>query len=470
MEFRVGTCTSCSAQFKVPATFKGNKAKCKSCDGGVVEVGPVQSDAPKAAPAAPKAAAPKPMPAKRVAKQPAPKPAPKATSDELEEYKPSGKKSSGPSMMERLKAERAAAAKAAGDEPEAAAKPNAPAKPKAAARKPVKARATAKATAGDDDGSKSSKRPARGRAGRSTAGSRSSSRSSAKRAGGASRRKRGGDDGEDEGRGSRRGRAAKKKSPAPLIGVIVVLALGGFGAWKFLGQGDEPVVEAAEANDVAAAAAPEAPAEDATQLAAAEPEPESTEPEATEATDAAAPDESAADEAATEAPEEEAPKPEVDLDSVDLSAIQQFGKVDDTTDEEWTEIVELTDTFLDPNAGAAGNRARKSLFEYGRKAMPAIINKMTTFDYGTEQGYRDGDLGQKLMMEICNGTNVDWRYTTEPKDHLFNKKAVRLWAQMWEKAENDLAYWANMAKLKDDEQPPAPKADVEDDLDALDDL
>ena len=48
MSERVGVCQQCNARFKIPATFTANKAKCSKC-GGVVEIGPVTSEA--AAPA-----------------------------------------------------------------------------------------------------------------------------------------------------------------------------------------------------------------------------------------------------------------------------------------------------------------------------------------------------------------------------------------------------------------------------------
>ena len=34
---------------------------------------------------------------------------------------------------------------------------------------------------------------------------------------------------------------------------------------------------------------------------------------------------------------------------------------------------------------------------------------------------RQGDLTQRLLTDICNGQNFDWRFTTEPGDVLFNK-------------------------------------------------
>ena len=63
MEYRLGTCSSCNSQFRVPASFKADRAKCKKC-AGVVELGPVVSSAePAAARPAPPAAKPAPEPA-----------------------------------------------------------------------------------------------------------------------------------------------------------------------------------------------------------------------------------------------------------------------------------------------------------------------------------------------------------------------------------------------------------------------
>ncbi|MCA8979287.1 MAG: hypothetical protein KDC14_04620, partial [Planctomycetes bacterium] len=61
MKYRLGVCKDCSANYKVPASFEADRAKCKAC-GGVVELGKVREDAP-----APKPAAAPPMPARKVA-------------------------------------------------------------------------------------------------------------------------------------------------------------------------------------------------------------------------------------------------------------------------------------------------------------------------------------------------------------------------------------------------------------------
>jgi hypothetical protein len=76
MDFRQGTCASCSNSFRVPATFTASKAKCPKC-GGVVEIGPVQAGGA----GAPKSAAAKPVARAAAPAQPPPPP-PRVEEDE----------------------------------------------------------------------------------------------------------------------------------------------------------------------------------------------------------------------------------------------------------------------------------------------------------------------------------------------------------------------------------------------------
>jgi hypothetical protein len=97
METRLGVCSACGANYRIPATFTANRAKCKKCC-GVVEIGgdapaasakpapvpaPVPASVPRSSAAAPKPAAaapkaaPKPFAAPASAAKPAPKVAPK---------------------------------------------------------------------------------------------------------------------------------------------------------------------------------------------------------------------------------------------------------------------------------------------------------------------------------------------------------------------------------------------------------
>jgi hypothetical protein len=105
-------------------------------------------------------------------------------------------------------------------------------------------------------------------------------------------------------------------------------------------------------------------------------------------------------------------------------------------------------TYIDPAAGAAGNRARAKLMERGREAFPAILNAFKRIDFSTEEGMREGDLTQRLLTDICNGQNFDWRFSTEPGDVLFNKKVVRAWIKAWEQGREFPQAWAKLTKTE----------------------
>jgi hypothetical protein len=82
MEYRLGKCSSCGAEYKVPASFAHDVARCKVCK-GTVRLGPARAPAPGAsAPAtsAPVAAASPSAPADRPAPRPAPGPKPEPRS------------------------------------------------------------------------------------------------------------------------------------------------------------------------------------------------------------------------------------------------------------------------------------------------------------------------------------------------------------------------------------------------------
>ena len=384
MDFRLGTCASCGAKYRVPATFQADKAKCKSC-GGVVELGPVQSSDGGAA-AEPKPAA-KPVPARKPQPKPAAKPAPKP-----------------------------AAAKPAAAKPKPAAKPAA----RPAAPKKDSVREAAEAAADRVRGA-GRKKPAAASSG-AGAGKRSPSRSS---------RGRGGK--------SRRSREPKKSNTGMLVGVaLIVIALGG-GAWFFMNQGSDET-QAAE-NDQASVTTPtddltteETPLDDETTGAEdepeADPEPE-PEPE----------------------PEEPEPaKPKEVVDDIDLLAeFEDELPLPETSQADFDEMKQWMATFIDPVAGAAGNRARKKLLDKSKEAFPVILNAFKRVDFSTEEGYRTGDLIQRLLQDICNGNNFDWKYGYETADVVFNKKVVRAWHKAWAQAREHPKAWAKLAKLSDEE-------------------
>ncbi len=487
MKYRLGECSSCGANFKVPASFEADRAKCKSC-GGVVEIGPVREDAPQ--PAKPAAATPPPMPARKVApaKAESPEPAPK-------------KERTGPSMKERLLAQRRAEAEAAAKQ-QTTSKPAAKPAAKSGAAKPSPARrgapAGARARRGADEADEA---PARGssRGGSRRGGSSRRSAPAKSRRGG---RGRGGDeddDAEDGGRGGRRGRRPQKKQNPMLLvvaGVMILLAAGaGFFLMNQGGDSADEVIASGNgetgadassdaAND--AAADPASADGDATTDDAASDDAATDDPGTTE--ESSGTDDAASTDAAAEAPsgaanetnasEPAAEKPArtfKDPASVDLAAIEDFGVPQGCTEERWAELQELAAQMMDPFAGAAGRRAGKKLVEEGKFAIPAILNVMKTFDLTDNDQFLTANAAQKTLTEICNGINLGWQYPDSQPDtwHYYDKRAIQSWCDLWKRYDSDHGYWLTHTKRDKGSKPEeTPSDDVggEDDLDALDDL
>jgi hypothetical protein len=418
MSHRIGVCSSCDANYKIPSDFASDKAKCKAC-GGVVEIGAVVEDSP-----------PPPVPAKPVRKA-----APK-----MEEHVPSGKTKGEPTMMERIRAERRAQSAKVG----AAAAPKiAPARPKAAAAKPKAAAAT---RAGSDE----SKPKAGAGARRGASARRSASKGSSRRRG------KDQDEAEEGEEGTGRRSRAKKKSPAPLIATIGLLIIGGIaGAYAVFSGGDEVDAELTTAT--------------------AEPSTDPTSEEATEAPVEKA--EEAPEEEVVEAPKEDKPKvvskrKDKDPMEVDLDSLADFPKTAGCSDDEWASLQEDAALLIDPLAGAAGGRAGKRLAKAGFAAVPAIINILKKQDFGTEQGQKDGDLIQRKLSEIHNGKNFEWKYTTQPNDNYFNRRVTELWHKTWNKYRGDEAGWLKFTGLdKGGQTASEPENELSfDELDALDDI
>ncbi len=446
MSFRIGKCSSCAATYKLPASFEADRAKCKQC-GGVGEIG-------EAEPAAAAPPVPAKMPASATAR--APKPA---------------KKREGPSMKEKLLARREA------EEAKAAAAPRKPIQSKAAAKPAAKPAAKAAAAKPRAASAKTAAaKPAAKAAGGATGSRRSRPAASRSRGG------RGKGDDEDGEGGGRRGRRAPQKKGMPVGGlialVVMVLALGGGGFYMF------GMDKSAEAGDGGEGAEPTLTDVTNGMEDDAEGGLEATrDAELTDVTDEAgdtaeaASAEAAADEAAEAAAAVKTPKKSTltDPDSIDLSLIDDFGPVAGTSASRFAELEALVTEMIDPEAGAAGNRARTKLVDAGRAAMPVIINALKTLDLTNDDQFRSADVCQKTLEEICNGNNYGWKYPSqEPeKFHAFDKKVIRNWALAWEKAETDDAAWAKLAKLDKVEAPAGDPLDddaIDDALDGLDDF
>ncbi|HED65858.1 MAG TPA: hypothetical protein ENJ09_09930 [Planctomycetes bacterium] len=414
MDTRLGTCSSCGAEFKVPASFTHDAARCRACGDGVVRFPPISGAAGTAK-----------VPAKKVV------PRDEAPSNGLVELpidpEEAARKRAERRTLERLKAERAAQAAAGG----------APAPrtttPKPAVSKPAVSK---KAPA-----ARPTRSSARTGTARKKAGGASRSRS---RSGGASKRS-------SSRRGGRAGADEKKKSPLMAILLVLVLLGGAAGLYfsGILGGGDDSEVSANEpSTDTASTETAAADTEDTAQAsedAGGVDAPVSVEEGNAMIGDASSPDTADAPEAEPE-PEPE-PKKAAPPAPTKLSDIQDFGPAPGTTDEEWQQINEWLATFTDLDSGAAGPRAGKKLVEIGRKAFPAILNAMKTFDYSSEEGYQKGNMCQKTLQSILNGNNFGWKTGTEPEAAAFNEKVVVLYAKTWEQALTDINAFIRAAKL-----------------------
>lgn len=423
MDYRLGKCSQCGAEYKIPASFGHDVARCKECS-GVVNIGPVQSADAPAAPAqeASKAEAPKaqPMPAKKVAPRPAPAPKPKAPAKPVEHERVKAEsaeqKRKERGTLAKLKAARAAATQA---EAKPAAKPR--------AVKPAARRSPAKAETG---GARRSSRP-----------------------GGGSRRSGGRSSGRSGGRG---GDKEKKGAPIGLIaGVAVLLIAAVVFMFKdsLFGSEDAPEVVAKETTEVTPDEPTEAPVDDPAPVE---------------------------DEAPVEEEEKKPEKPKSkprDPASIDLTGLPKLKKARGTTDEEWAEMEELMTTWMDLGAGAAGPRSGRQLAEYGRKAMPVILNHWQTFDLeNNPEHLRLGDMIQKQVQSICNGRNYGWKYEGSENRIWFNKQVIVNWNTLWLQVEEDIIAWINLAKL-DTKDPKAARKllaeygeAAEDDFSGADDL
>ena len=383
----------------------------------------------------------------------------------FEEHKPSGKKGKGPSMKERLIAQRKAEAEAAAQPKAAPAKPKAPAPKPAVKRTAAPKKAAPKAAAASDSesgGEEAPARPARAqRASRGGASRRSGARGSSRRRGGDD-----GDEGEGEERGGRRRPAKKEKNMlVPALGTLAVVAIAGIGAWQFMGGDDADAATKPDPQDATMSAAGDQ--DDQAMADKAAMEKEAAEKQA--AADKAAMEKEAADkekeaskpkpvatEDLTEAPRRRDGRQKLLVKAPDniydpndpkepnLKEMEKFAKPDNLSDEDWATINEKVATMLDPDAGAAGTRAATYLEKIGRDAFPAMVNGLLDLDYGTEDGNLNGDFVQRTMMNIANGRNFSWAYgfgESPNKTEIANKRAVALAYGVWQKVVDDPSYW-----------------------------
>jgi len=398
MEHRNGICASCEANYTIPASFEHDRARCREC-GGTVEIGPIISDDSS------------------------------SPTQELEEYVPSGKKRSGPSMMEKLRAQRAAAEEAAAG----GGKPKSEAVAKRAAKPAVKPAVKPARAAAPKAGA------------RKSAAGAGKSKARAGMGGSSSKRRSGGS------RGSKRsGSTEKKKAPMGMIigvgGLVILLGVSGY-LFKDDLLGTENKV-AAKDTHVAETAAGDATG-DAVEPTEAELK-DTAKAKVAEATKKPATPPSIPE------PKVEAviPTDKFNPDNVDLASLEEFGPADDTTEEEWEDLQLRMIRAMNPDLGKGQTKEWKYLEGRPRKAFPAIVNYMIKIDYSTQSGTDQAKWAARIIENITNGQNFGFKEFEEDSERAgpnyfewYNKGVALKWHKAWADSENDIDHWGVVAKL-----------------------
>ncbi|GEM_PF-2878964 len=118
----------------------------------------------------------------------------------------------------------------------------------------------------------------------------------------------------------------------------------------------------------------------------------------------------------------------------DAKTLPELEFTADTTEEEKAEIKKLVAKALDPDAGIWGTRAIKKLTEMGRKAIPGILNALRTVDYMSQEGSEMAFLMNKTLEEILLGRNagfVQVQGTPKPEVAWWNAATVKAWQRFW---------------------------------------
>ncbi|MCP4093184.1 MAG: hypothetical protein GY747_07010 [Planctomycetes bacterium] len=124
---------------------------------------------------------------------------------------------------------------------------------------------------------------------------------------------------------------------------------------------------------------------------------------------------------------------------IKLDLVPALPKFSGSSDDEWSDIVEDLELFMD-DSGAQSNRAGKRLVDdYPRGAFPAIVNGMMKLDYEDSDGQYMASSLNELLTRIGKGTNLGWTSMSDLESGtdewssgvLYNKKVAAGWHMMW---------------------------------------
>ncbi|MDP7063385.1 MAG: hypothetical protein QF489_10725 [Planctomycetota bacterium] len=128
-----------------------------------------------------------------------------------------------------------------------------------------------------------------------------------------------------------------------------------------------------------------------------------------------------------------------DYTLIKLDQVPPLPKFPGNSDDDWSDIVEDLELFLD-DSGAQSNRAGKRLVEdYPRGAFPAIVNALMKVDYEDSDGQYIASSLNELLTRIGKGTNLGWTSMSNLENGseewkagvLYNKKVAAGWHMMW---------------------------------------
>ncbi len=118
--------------------------------------------------------------------------------------------------------------------------------------------------------------------------------------------------------------------------------------------------------------------------------------------------------------------------------------------EEIKERVEIV--FRDEASERDKRKSWERLVEIGYYAVPAVINKIIRLDYSTKRGVEKGRIGFWLLMEMCNGTGLDFHGRVlpespgpppwkDPYDINWNRAAAWQWHNFWVRYGDTKEHW-----------------------------
>lgn len=127
----------------------------------------------------------------------------------------------------------------------------------------------------------------------------------------------------------------------------------------------------------------------------------------------------------------------------------------DVTDEEKKEITEMVETAFSDDS-IRGMRAGRKLQTMGRKAFPAIVNRLRTVDYMNEKQHTGAYSLHKTLEKITLGRNVGYNPTIPVTQGAawWNARTVKGWMRFWTQqvGEGDQTAWDEFIALRKKKQ------------------